>query len=1142
MKKLLWAAILGLPVLSFAQTPGQTYIIETTTPGLNLADYAANGMSVSTARVDSALFPELTAARTQSAYCTLAVLNKTPKFTPASLPGPGLYKIEYCYPNVSSINAPGVTWTVESAPGDSATGTIDQMVATANTWVQIGGPGATFALNSADNSFLQFDTSTANGGVAASGQRFYIDAVKFTYMAAIPPLTVEVDGVGTNPGTYANLSDAVAFTETQPVISSPHEIRITADSISDDSQILITKPTTIIGDADEDDIPCDILVDVAAFVAQANKGSDTFEHFLELECEGNVTVSDLRIHNTARGNTGSVLGSPIGTSKPAAGVGNYVFNNVWASGSDASNVFLDIRTETALYYTPSSSTSKIWYGYSASKDRGIWNITNNGGAGIANVTLNNCSGGMARSCAVVISNGGGGSTTISGGFFGQVGEHGMRIMSTATDVALIGAEDNRIRFISSSETGNANNYAIAVDEGSDVLAITEVDIRGVRNATTGFGLSLAESVPLVKKIRISGTAGHGIRITGADTNLAIEDVTVHMDAVGGTRNPLNVDVPHTGDVSITNSIFSSSTDATGILNFAGTGSYSISNSALPTDTVAGENLNPTPTSGTVMLNNVVAASPVYSTATYDYTAANANLNWLRPTNGSDYAGAAVGGANLVGGAPGTSVFATSYIVEVNGLADVAGVSYEKLSGAVAYINSLALNADDYAAIHFTTNATPADASQIIISNPVTILGDMDDDGNSADIPVDGVTIQTQADIGTTATGTARRNYIEVSTSGTVSIQDLNIHTNGGTNVSGIGLYNPPTGFGDYALTNVKLSGSDGSGNYLPIDTLNDQLTAAGTRVWGQHSTGRGVITVENGPGAGTFDTTVTNCHAGVSPGGSAVGIYTTNGKTVFVGGAYAHVGGEACFWIPGTGVTLSGSETNRLRAFRPTGAECIWVSGTGVVDLMEYVDSGYTDPAFNSSAFGSTGQIVMMRYCRGYVDSTGGGAVLYLGGSKAQTITKSTFHTEADGLAVSIINSNTGSVSVTDCILTSQDGLGSIHVGGDTGPYTFTNCALPTDGVATESLDPAAPVAYQDAVAQAATTITNSVTSSPIYQVPALTGGLPNYDYADGADNTNFLRPSNSAAYTAAASDNGNLTGGAGGTAVPVTLSRFSIE
>jgi hypothetical protein len=187
MKKAFVVALLALSASGFSQAVGDKYYIETTTPGAHLSDYTANGMSVSTARVTAATFPELTASRTQSAFCTLAALNKTPRFTPSALPaGRHQYNVDICWPNNAAINATGVTYRVKRGNGQIVTGTFSQLNAQNNTWFNIG----SFDLDPSAGSYVEFDTSTANGGTADGAKRFYVDAMRFNLTAVSVPVTI----------------------------------------------------------------------------------------------------------------------------------------------------------------------------------------------------------------------------------------------------------------------------------------------------------------------------------------------------------------------------------------------------------------------------------------------------------------------------------------------------------------------------------------------------------------------------------------------------------------------------------------------------------------------------------------------------------------------------------------------------------------------------------------------------------------------------------------------------------------------------------------------------------------------------------------------------------------------------------------
>lgn len=468
-------------------------------------------------------------------------------------------------------------------------------------------------------------------------KKLFFTAACLAAVSVCGAVTVTVDGVGGGGTTFAKLSQAVAYVNANS--SNPNVINITAAPAIDDTQILINVPVTINGDPANSGNPVDVRVDVGTIRSAADVGG-TGRSYIEVAANGDVTINRLSIHPTVQGNTTQV--DPISFFKPAAGVGNYVLNNVVISGSDATTLAIIDPLSADPYYP--SNTIK-WYAYL--EGHGIYNFTNAGGAGVYSATLNNCQGSVARSHVVYIANQSG-TTTINGGVYTGAGEDSIRVVG-GTGVKIQGTPTNRVRL--STFNSSSGGMGIRVRSAGVIDKISYVDIinntRAALTATppSGTGILVDDgTITLAEFVRTNNIAGHGLIVYNATGVATVKDSTFHANAAGTniTADPVKV---VNGTLTATDSIFTSKGTGQVIVT---AGTVTLTNCALPTDGTSGESLNATPVNGTATVNNAINTSPQYVSVTATLTDA-ANTDLLRPTNAA-YNTAHTGGTALTGGA------------------------------------------------------------------------------------------------------------------------------------------------------------------------------------------------------------------------------------------------------------------------------------------------------------------------------------------------------------------------------------------------------------------------------------------------------------------------------------------------------------
>ncbi len=494
----------------------------------------------------------------------------------------------------------------------------------------------------------------------------------------------------------------------------------------------------------------------------------------------------------------------------------------------------------------------------------------------------------------------------------------------------------------------------------------------------------------------------------------------------------------------------------------------------------------------------------------------------------------------------TAIPAPAGAVTIN----VDGSNYTTLSAAVA-----AAYADDNDGpdiINLAVDALPAADGQIFLNKPIVINGDGENGGTGngikCDILVDMTGIIAAVNIGPDD----RKGYIEIQTAGAVEISNIKIHPNADglflsdqlNLVSGIRMFKPEgaADVGDYALTELEVSGSDSSnGNaFVPLDTGADLYNNPAIYKWGGVDAGDGNIAGHasiqlTNAGTGIYNCTIDHCKAGLSYG-AALNIPSEGGTVNVFGGVFGHCARDG-IRVSGTGVTIKGTPTDRVRIVRNTNigaanSHSIEMVSGGEILLMEYVDAAAVMTANNFNF--RSGHLVVGRFLRGMGKfDDGANETVYINGSNTlvDLVEDSTFVGGGSSFSpLTVTGSVDDPVQFRDTIFTSMN-AGVVNNRATTGTVIYTNCAFPTDGVTSETLaDP------PFAGAGGPQTLTDPSVISPVVQSPQYLLTLEDYDWSDiqgtgdplnGPGNANVLRPSN-VAYLTAGSGGTALTGGAG--------------
>lgn len=480
-------------------------------------------------------------------------------------------------------------------------------------------------------------------------------------------VTINVDG-----SNHTTLSSAVAAAYAAD--DGADIINLNVDSLpTADGQILLDKPITINGDGNNNDIQCDLLVDMTGIIAAADIGGGG-KAYIEISSAGDVTISEVRMHPNADGTftTADTLVGAIRIFKPlnAGETGNYTFTKVYASGSDSSsgNAYVSLETGADLY---NQAGVHKWGGLLAQQDGniggyGVIQLTNAGGAGIYNTVIDHCQAGLSYGAALNIP-AEGGFTTVLGGLYGHCGRDGIR--ASGTTITLQGTSSDRLRVVRNTNIAAANSHSVEVLGGASVPLMEYVDVAGCLTAN-GFNIR-GGTVEVMRFCRALGKLGaaptnHALFLNAANPVVLMEDCTIHGQA-GFTAG---VQAAVVSPTEFRDSIFTNEGDGvtSSIDHNATTGTLTYTNCAIPIDGEPNESLPNPPFTGNggpqdlsdPSIVSPVLVSPDYllTLADYDWSAAQGstnplngpgNANVLRPSNAS-YLTAASGGTPLTGGA------------------------------------------------------------------------------------------------------------------------------------------------------------------------------------------------------------------------------------------------------------------------------------------------------------------------------------------------------------------------------------------------------------------------------------------------------------------------------------------------------------
>lgn len=475
-------------------------------------------------------------------------------------------------------------------------------------------------------------------------------------------LTVTMDGTAYNN----RLSDAVAavFADDN---DGPDIINITTDTLAMDAvKIVLDKPITINGDANGRGNKADILVDVQV-MRDATLAGQEEKCYLEISAAEPVVINDLKIHpnfdNDVSGKNKNVrLVDAIRFYRPLdpAAFPTHILNRVWVSGSDADDKFVRLDTDADLY---NMAGVKKWSRYQGNESRGIIQLTKGGGDGNYNATLNDCHAGLGYGHALNLP-AEVGAYKINGGLYGHCGRNGIRM--SGDTITLTGSATNRLRVVRAPNQAGVNCHGI-YNQNATLDIMEYVDVATIE---TGNNMRIDGGQPMqISNCRFMGK----LTETSVNPTFYIGSAAASIYAVDSTfvgsglsNMPLDILAGSNG-VSVASDCIFSSENLGQIRNNNNDliGSMTFNYCAIPTDSTAGESLDPgtpiiTATDGTTIENNSIHSSPNYmlTRAQYDWSESQGdgqpgnlkgNRNVYRPSNPA-YLTASSTGGSLIGGA------------------------------------------------------------------------------------------------------------------------------------------------------------------------------------------------------------------------------------------------------------------------------------------------------------------------------------------------------------------------------------------------------------------------------------------------------------------------------------------------------------
>ncbi len=491
-------------------------------------------------------------------------------------------------------------------------------------------------------------------------------------------ITVTIDGIS----SPTLLSDAVDTCMSST--AGPHVINITTDTLSvPDRQVVITQPVTINGDANNNDIPCDILADMTNIRAGVDAGIQGFKSYIEIQATGLVAINDLNIHPNDDGAFSGFNNSPannvsgIRLFKPAlaSDTGTYNLTNVGVSGSDANDVYLPVGNGADLY----NAGTKRWAGLGPAdanevnhvKHGAIHFSDNAVGLGSVVSTLDHCEAGLSKGCALSIT---APDTTVQvlGGVYGHCARDGIRV--AGSNVTIKGTSTDRVRVLRSTNIEGGNAHTIEIVGGGVVPLLEYVDVAG---ESSGNGIAVRDGeITEISHLRVLGKfpetdpRNHAVILASAASKVGVvRDSTIHGHG-SPIGDPLGINADVVNPVQFQDTIFTSFYTTETI--FVGSTTPAVAtfdNCALTSDGLEGESMadpaitgpdSGLPFPGVVVINNAIYTSPQYLLTLEDYDWSDTqgatdplngpgNHNVLRPSNVA-YLTAGTGGTPLTGGA------------------------------------------------------------------------------------------------------------------------------------------------------------------------------------------------------------------------------------------------------------------------------------------------------------------------------------------------------------------------------------------------------------------------------------------------------------------------------------------------------------